>query len=329
MNPSVGIDNATMMKLLLDIKVGLVCYLVLMVLLLNSPVAKAQKPHLTYLNSIAVPAFEVDGVKVSELSDLAWDEDEQILYAVSDKGILFHFQLEISDDRIQAIKPLQGITLLNQKGKKLDWRDAEGLDVLKANNGIKGDTELVIALEGVPRVGRFTTQGQLISEYPLPKLLQEPKNYRGRNKMLESVTWHPTWSYITAPELPLKKQPLDRHTLYSRKKQWSFPAYPAANSSITALQTLPNGNLLVLERAWSGVMNPLVISLRYLDFKRCNKKGQCPIENVSILSSLFLVDNFEGLTAVRDNLYLMVSDDGQSQFQRTLLTLFRLELPTL
>lgn len=329
MNPSVGIDNATMMKLLLDIKVGLVCYWVLIVLLLNSPVAKAQKPHLTYLNSIAVPAFEVDGVKVSELSDLAWDEDEQILYAVSDKGILFHFQLEISDDRIQAIKPLQGITLLNQKGKKLDWRDSEGLEVLKANNGIKGDTELVIALEGVPRVGRFTTQGQLISEYPLPKILQNHKNYRGRNNSLESVTWHPQWGYITAPELPLKKQPVTTHTIYSLKKRWSFPAYPAANSSITALQTLPNGNLLVLERAWSGVMNPLVISLRYLDFKRCNKKGQCPIENVSILSSLFLVDNFEGLTAVRDNLYLMVSDDGQSQFQRTLLTLFRLELPTL
>lgn len=329
MNPSEGINNINMMKLLFKRHVGLVYCLVLIALLLYSPVTKAQKPRLTYLNSIAVPAFVVDGVKVSELSDLVWDEDEQILYAVSDKGILFHFQLEISNDRIQAIKPLQGIPLVNQKGKKLEWRDAEGLEVLKAHNGIQGDTELVIALEGVPRVGRFTTQGQLISEYPLPKTLQNHKNYRGRNNSLESVTWHPQWGYITAPELPLKKQPIDRHTLYSRKKQWSFPAYPATNSSITALQTLPNGNLLVLERAWSGVMSPLVISLRYLDFQRCNKKGQCPIENVSILSSLFLVDNFEGLTAVRDNLYLMVSDDGHSQFQRTLLTLFRLELPTL
>ena len=304
------------------------CYGLGVVGMLVSQSIFAQKTVLTYLNSIALPAYEIEGMKVSELSDLAWDEDEQLLYAVSDKGILFHFQVDITPNTINKVQPIRGMTLLNQKGKKLDWRDAEGLEVLKANNGIRGDTELVIALEGIPRVGRFTTQGQLIAEYPLPKVLQDHKNYRGRNNSLESVTWHSKWGYITAPELPLKKQPIDVHTVYSRKKQWSFPAYPAANSSITALQTLPNGNLLVLERAWSGVMNPLVISLRYLDFKRCNKAGQCPIENVSVLSSLFLVDNFEGLTLVRDNLYLMVSDDGQSQFQRTLLTLFRLELPT-
>ena len=74
-------------------------------------------------------------------------------------------------------------------------------------------------------------------------------------------------------------------------------------------------------------MNPLVISLRYLDFQRCSKQGECEVQDLAVLSSLFLVDNFEGLTHFRDDLYLMVSDDGHSQFQRTLLTLFRLELP--
>lgn len=298
-------------------------------LLLSTSLAKANAlPTITYLHSLALPSYQINGETVSELSDLAWDEDEQLLYAVSDKGRLFHFKVEMNDTTITKVIPVYGAGLLNKKGKKLDWRDAEGVEVLKANNGIKGDTELVIALEGVPRVGRFTTSGQLIAEYPLPKVLQEPKNYRSRNNMLESVTWHPKWGYLTAPELPLKKQPVTTHTIYSRTKQWSFPAYPATNSSITALQTLPNGNLLILERAWSGVLNPLVISLRYLDFAQCNKAGQCSIENVSILSSLFLVDNFEGLTHVRDNLYLMVSDDGHSSLQRTLLTLFRLELPT-
>lgn len=303
-------------------KIGLSLLLVLI-----SMTATAQLPTLTYLHSIALPATEINGEVVSELSDLAWDEDEQVLYTVSDNGRLFQFQADITNDRINTMIPIGSYTLLNQKGKKLDWRDAEGVDALYTTNGVKGDTELVISLEGIPRVGRFNTQGRLIAEYSLPKALQEPKHYRTRNNMLESVTWHPKWGYITAPELPLKKQPVTTHTVYSRTKQWSFSAYPAKNSSITALQTLPNGNLLILERAWSGVMNPLVISLRYLDFGQCNKEGYCNIENLSVLSSLFLVDNFEGLTHVRDNLYLMVSDDGHSSLQRTLLTLFRLELP--
>ncbi|OQW92898.1 MAG: hypothetical protein BWK79_13870, partial [Beggiatoa sp. IS2] len=34
----------------------------------------------------------VDGILLSELSGLAWDEDEEILYAVSDKGNLFHLR---------------------------------------------------------------------------------------------------------------------------------------------------------------------------------------------------------------------------------------------
>ncbi|WP_020559911.1 esterase-like activity of phytase family protein [Thiofilum flexile] len=327
MTPFLGINKVEMMKIFSDLKNSF-AYLLMAVSLLGTPTALAQKPTLTYLNSFSLPDYEVDGLKVNELSDLAWDEDEQLLYAVSDRGMLFQFKIELTHDAIKQFKPIHGMILLDRKGKKVDWRDAEGLDVLKANNGIKGDTELVIALEGVPRVGRFTPQGQLIAEYPLPKALRDPKSYRARNTMLESVTWHPKWGYITAPEQSLKNQPITMHTLYSRKKHWSFPAYPATNSAITALQTLPNGNLLVLERAWSGVMNPLVISLRYLDFQRCDKTGQCPIENVSVLSSLFLVDNFEGLTHVRDNLYLMVSDDNQSRFQRTLITLFRLELPT-
>jgi hypothetical protein len=36
------------------------------------------------------------------------------------------------------------------------------------------------------------------------------------------------------------------------------------------------------------------------------------------------IDNFEGLTKVGKNLYLMVSDDNESIFQKTLFVLFEL-----
>lgn len=123
----------------------------------------------------------------------------------------------------------------------------------------------------------------------------------------------------------MKGKPRTLHTLYGLSKSWSFNAYPAENSSITALETLPDGNMLVLERAWSGFPNPLVVSLRYLDFKQCPKKGACPIQDIQVFSSLLALDNFEGLTHVDGNRYLMISDDGGGDWQRTLLTAFTLE----
>ena len=103
-------------------------------------------------------------------------------------------------------------------------------------------------------------------------------------------------------------------------------AHPAKNSGISGLETLPDGNLLVMERAWSGIFNPLVVSLRYLDFEQCSKDGACTAQDLKVLSSHLLVDNFEGLTHIQGNQYLMVSDDGNEELLRTALTLFTLDL---
>ena len=38
----------------------------------------------------------------------------------------------------------------------------------------------------------------------------------------------------------------------------------------------------------------------------------------------WLLDNFEGLTHLKDNQYLMVSDNNQNPFQRTIMVLFEI-----
>ena len=62
---------------------------------------------------------EVNGLKITELSGLAWDEDEQLLYAISDKGRVYHFRLTIKDDLIESVTPVFGAKLRDAKGKKL------------------------------------------------------------------------------------------------------------------------------------------------------------------------------------------------------------------
>ncbi len=282
-------------------------------------------PVLTVLDSFHIPREKFDGDLITELSDLAWDEDEQLLYAVSDRGKLFHFKLTIENERIIKVEPVFARTLRNAKDKKLDWRDSEGLFALKANNGKKGDTQLAVSLEGIPRLLRMNTRGTQIGEEKLNKALRDRHQFRESNTGLESVAYHPKYGFITAPERSLKGQPDNLHTLYSAKQQWSFMAYPSKNSSITALEVLPDQSLLVLERAWAGFPNPLVISVRRVDLSACSKEGACVAQDLMVSSSLLSIDNYEGLTHIRDNLYLMVSDDGNHDLLRTTLTLFKVE----
>lgn len=286
-------------------------------------------PRLLMQSTFVLRATDIDGLKISELSGLAWDEDEQLLYAVSDKGRLFHLRLVLDGNQIRAVEALQGVRLLNKSGEPLKKArgDAEGLMVINANNGKKGDSQLIVSLEGEPRIVRFTPDGRALSNVVLPPALQNRKAYQHPNDSLESVTLHSRYGFITAPEMPLKGQPRNLHTVYSTKgSHWSFTAYPAENSGISALETLPNGSLLILERAWSGLLNPLVISLRYLDFKQCTRDGDCQAQDLQVSSSRFFIDNFEGLTHISGNQYLLVSDDGDEDLLNTTFALFTLDL---
>ncbi len=284
---------------------------------------------LTVLDHHVIPRdADINGLKITELSGLAWDEDEQLLYAISDKGRVYHFRLVLENDLIKSVTPVFGAKLRNAKGKKLkkNRRDAEGLMVWNASNGKKGDTQLIISFEGKPRIVRFTPQGQAIANIAVPEALRDPKRLRKPNSGLESVTYHPRYGFMTAPEESIKGQPKNLHTVYAAKQQWSFMAYPAPNSSITALEMMPGSNyLLVMERAWSGFSNPMVISLRRVNLDNCSTNGTCQAENLRVFSSSLSIDNFEGMTSLGNKRYLIVSDDGKNELLRTLLTLFKVD----
>lgn len=295
----------------------------------GNAVGNGGSKDLMILDHHVIPAeTAVNGLKITELSGLAWDADEQLLYAISDKGRIYHFKLTIKNDLIESVQPVYAAQLRKKNGKKLkkNKRDAEGLTVWNASNGKKGDSQLVISLEGKPRIARFTPQGRLIADVGIPGPLRDHKKLRASNSGLESLTYHPRYGFMTAPEESIKGQPKNLHTVYALKKQWSFMAYPAKNSSITALEMIPGTNkLLVLERAWSGFPNPLVISLRRVDLDKCSAQGACVAENLKVFSSSLSIDNFEGMTHIGNKRYLIVSDDGKSDLLRTLLTLFKVE----
>jgi len=281
------------------------------------------------LSSFLLKTKNYNSLPVTELSDLAWDEDEQLLYAISDEGLLYHLKLNLSDSKLKAVDIVFATRLKNQNQQLLKayLRDAEGLTLQNGENGKKGDSLLIISFENKPRIAAYSSDGSFISKVKTVKKLRKRKYFRHNNNALESVTLHPKYGILTAAEKPLKENPLTQQTIYSSTgKEWNFAASKVKNSSITALEVLPNGGVLILERAYNGFLSPVVISLRQLDIQNCKSPNLCETSLIAKFDSSdgWILDNFEGLTHIRGNQYLIVSDNNNNPFQKTILVLFEI-----
>lgn len=260
-----------------------------------------------------MPATVVDGIAVTELSGLAWDADEQLLYAVSDQGYVYHFRIRRDGAAIVAIKPVFAARLTDPKtgaGTTRSGRhfNAEGLALRHGDNGVRGDSELVVALEeNPPQIARFNPAGALLGRMPVPAPANDIAHYQKKNRGLESVALHPAFGLMTAPEAPLRTRPADLHTLYASGGDWSFPGY-AADSRLKGLDVLSNGDMLVLERSRAS-KHVKVASLRRVDVASCRSAGNCSTHLLATLPPA--AENFEGMTLLDAHHALLVSDAAQ------------------
>lgn len=291
--------------------------------ILNTEIAPVENTTqfegITLLDQKILLFKEIGGLKFSEISDLAYDLREKQLYLVSDEGKLFVFDASFSN-KIETLHPLSSVTLVKNNGKKFKkWRkDSEGLAL--DNKG-----HLYASFEGRPKIGRFDQKGRMVKQYTLPKKLRNPNNYRSRNKSLEALTWHPRHGLLTATEWPLKHKNKKEQTIYALDgKEWSFKAEAESKSAVVAMEVMDDGNLLVMERSFTGLMNPLVITLKKIYLNRCKKKQVCQSELLLKMNTHqgWNIDNFEGVAKVGKHRYVIVSDDNDNFFQKTLLVYF-------
>jgi len=243
------------------------------------------------------------------ISDLAYKNEK--LYALSDKGVLFLLSLKIQNEKISSLQLKQTYLLKNKKNKilKKNKTDAEGLC-------FKGDN-LLISFERKHRIDLYNTKGQKLQKIKLHPYLQNKKHFLRKNKGLESVIYSKKYGILTTPEL--EKEGSSLHTLFSQKKLYRF----FAKGSVTALEFINENTLLVLTREFHYVTRKRVTQLYSLYLDKC-KDEKCRSEELASFKSEdgFNIDNFEGLTKVSKNRYLMISDDNGSFLQKTLIVLF-------
>ena len=269
--------------------------------------------------------ISVSGLKVSELSGLAWDRDEGLLYALSDNGYVLALQPVFSGHTLQDILLQSGQRLLDANGKALKYRqaDSEGLALENGNNNKRGDTRLIVSFERVPRLARYKPDGTFVSYLTLPGGLDDVTRYQSENKALESVTIHNTFGVLVGTEYPLKDTTAGTLNIYSlHGDHWSFPAHDKSNGALVDMTTLQDGRIIALERVYGGLFSGIQTTLHRVILDGKNIRAD-QIHTFTPEEGLFN-DNFEGITLIDDNHFMMVSDDNDHPLKRTLLVYFEI-----
>ena len=261
------------------------------------------------------------GFNFSEISDLAYDKKHNILYMISDEGILYRYRARFSKNDFSLI-PISATYLKRKNGKRLrKWkRDTEGM-------ALNSKGEIFISREGKPKITKFSPNGVKIKNLKLPKYLRRVK-LRSRNKSLESLAFHPKYGLLTALEWPPKGVPPHFQTIYSLSgKVWHFYMENYKKNGISEIEVMDDGNILVLERAYNGIFGKFVVTLKKVFLNRCDKNHICKSKVLFKIDSAkgWHIENFEGLARVGKNRYLMISDDNKNFFEQTLLIYFEIE----
>lgn len=278
---------------------------------------------------LELPPVTVDGQRLAGLSGLAWDDDEELLYALSDLGALFVLRPVVRDGMLVDAVALRAHPLLRPDGERRlrHWQaDSEGLDIVHGRNGRRGDAELIVSFEGdPPRISRYRPDGRFVRDEPLPPALRDPRAYAGTNKSLEAVCRHPQAGILTVPERPLRTDPPGHTRLHALSgRSWSIPRL---DGGVVAIECLANGELLLLERDFSPARLRTAITLHRLRLPTGAEPAT--LERLARLDTRdgLRLDNFEGLAHHRGQRFFLVSDDNDVFVQRTLLMYVELLAP--
>lgn len=260
---------------------------------------------------VRLPATVLGGVRVAELSGLAWDADEKMLFAISDRGYLYRFRLHLENRHLKSVEPVDAVSLRwAALGRdRADAIDAEGLAIFKGENGVMGDAQLLVSTEGQPQVLRVSTVGQVNGSVALPKPLADARLYQAENAMLEALAHSPPHGLLTAAEAPLKGQPAGYHQIHADGKSWRFPMLDTGRSRLKAMEFLPDGSLVVLERARAGKGKGLVNALRRVQLSSCGGEVVCEVQELLFIDRTEGAENFEGMAHLGDMQFLLVSDN--------------------
>jgi len=283
---------------------------------------------ITLRGALRVNPQKLNGLEPRELSGMAWDADENRLYALSDDGHIVHLRPHIADNVLVGLDYLDAYSLRDAAKIALvpELGDAEGLVAYNTRNGVQADSSLLISFGEHARIDRYLPDGTFLEPVSLPSALTGRNSSKDDRLELEAISEHPLHGLVAIPESPLKGTPKGKFTVHNfEEKVWEFSPLDAKYSAVVGMESMQNGDLLLLERRYSSVFKPVIFALRRLVLPSDDRQAQVSEEIVHFNSKRgWKIDNFESVARHEGNRYFVISDDNENPIQKTLLLYFEI-----
>lgn len=273
--------------------------------------------RLRYLGGVVLKSPEP---RFGGFSGLAVAADGSRLIAVSDRGLRLDAKLVYSPEgRLAGLAAADLGSLSDEQGRSLrsaSERDAEALAV-----GPSG--EIIVAFERDHRLLRYLP-GKLVPErIPAPEEISAAPANGG----IEGLTFLKDGRLLAIAEELIRG---GRAVGWiSDAEGWSPLTYVLNDGFVvTDLATLPEGDVLVLERRYTMRIG-VAARVRRIAANSIAPGTELQGELIAELRPPLTMDNMEGIAARRDlgsgrTLIYMISDDNFNPLQRTLLLMFEL-----
>ena len=280
--------------------------------------SSARAETVQVLDQLTLGETRLDGEKIGEFSAMVRDPVGGGVLAISDRGYIAEIALEIADDRIVRLEPVAVHVLTAADGTPM--RDAdfnpEGATLLE-------DGSIAIVDEAGPTLAVFDRAGKWLRDEALPLAVQDAAKQASDKDGIEAMSWTAETGFLAMTEEPQLAQPRHLHTLHATLTDPAQITVPGNESVSIKSMEVAGDRLFILERTRDDVTDALTPWLRIVDPKDCPVTAPCTGLQLPIPVEGITDADFEGLAALGDGLFLMVSDDKIDGDLRSVFVLMR------
>ncbi len=250
------------------------------------------------------------------------------LLGISDVGSWLTADLTYRAGMLNGLENVHMAPLLGAPGENLQGKhaaDSEGLGL--ANNG-----DILVSFERYHRIARYDFDGAGAQARAAYIAIPEESENFSDNKGLEAVGQFPAGSLLGGRILAVAERYLDddgNHTgwLLGDGDPVKLQFARVEDFDITAMTILPDGRLILLERAFSILLGP-AMRLRLVEPAELRAGNVITGRELMRANSHETIDNMEGLanhvSEDGETILTLISDDNFRSFQRTLMMQFAL-----
>jgi hypothetical protein len=279
----------------------------------------AKAETLQVLDHLVLGETKLDGEKIGEFSAMVRDPSGGGVLAISDRGYIAEFAIDTTGDRLARLELKSVHVLTNPDGKEMRDLDfnPEGATVLE-------DGTIAIVDENGPSLAVFDRTGKWLRDEALPEPLRDASKQASEKDGIEAVSWTPETGFLAMTEEPQLGQPRNLHTLQATLAGAAQILVEGTESvSIKSLEAV-GIQLFILERTRDDLTDALLPWLRIVELADCMADAACVGQSLPIPVEGITDADFEGLAALGDGLFLMVSDDKIDGDLRSVFVLFRI-----